>query len=1125
MGRAPGCAGPRAAAVTVACLLAAGAQADVPGKPAGAAVAKPPAASAAKTPPPTTLDVVVTDPAGKPIEGAFVAAFPNMGAYPWAQLAADRLRATLTGRDGRAMLEAMPAPPWRVEVHARGYVSLSLKRVASSSLSARLEPGGIITGTVRAADGGRPIAGARVRLGDELPLPQAWHQEAMRVESVTDERGRFRLDGIGRSPVRLVARASGFGVAERADVRAGEAVDLFLFPGATLSGTVRDDAGQPVAGAAVRADSDRARWQAETTDAQGSFVMAGIEPGEYLVVARGGSRAAGIAPVLVQPETEANVALVLSEGGYATGQVVDGEGLPLAGRVRLEAFEGRVLPGPIADTVTTRAGADGRFALGPLPLGTIGLGISEPRHTARRVDVTIPGRGRTVDAGTIALESGLAVRGTVRDGDSNPLAGARVLAQSRSRGERARAETVTEADGTFFVGGLRPALYEVTALAPGFAPSRAQGDAGGPPLSLVLQPGGEITGRVVDAQGNAVEDAEVEAGLSEEAQFDGPGGYGRSDEGSGRFTLRELGGGSYLLQVQAHLRGEATLRGVRVATGRTTDVGVVTLSAGGVVSGLVVDTDGSGIPGATVQLEKDLEMQYGRLATQTAAGGAFELRGVPPGRINVLVEHPAFATPKPVVTDVDPEKEPTPLRIVLTRGARLEGRAHRRDGSPFAGARVRVSSPDATSDSEPAPIGGDGSFVVEHLPPGRAMVRLMTVMPRDPSGPGPRTVMLPVATQEVELREAETSSISFLLRDVVVSGRVTRGGQPLPGIYVSLTGGAGGMSGWYVPGTGGQTPAGGPPPLAATTREDGSFDLVVFAPGRYRVSLRALGSSQLYAGRWLEVPDVERYETELETGATEVSGIVVERDNGEPLSRVEVEATSTIAGGPSRRALGETGADGRFTLSVEPGEVRLEATAEKYKPATAVLNVGADGLSDVRLELERGLAVTGRVVDEAGRPQGDVAIQALDSAGHALFNAFVYSLADGSFRIDGLESGSYTLCAGSSSRGFGLRTGVRSGESATVQLRPPARLAVLVIGPEGGPVKDASLEVRTWDGVLVDAPVVDTSPTDVAGRAEISVPAGRLEVTAGAGKLSGSAVVGTVAGETVPVEIRLREVR
>ena len=51
--------------------------------------------------------------------------------------------------------------------------------------------------------------------------PSGWSAEATRNEAVTDAEGRFRLEGIGRAPVRLSARARGFGRAERSGVRAG----------------------------------------------------------------------------------------------------------------------------------------------------------------------------------------------------------------------------------------------------------------------------------------------------------------------------------------------------------------------------------------------------------------------------------------------------------------------------------------------------------------------------------------------------------------------------------------------------------------------------------------------------------------------------------------------------------------------------------------------------------------------------------------------------------------------------------------------------------------------------------------------------------------------------------------
>ena len=351
-----------------------------------------------------------------------------------------------------------------------------------------------------------------------------WEDEAIRNETTTDAKGRFRLDGIGRAPVGLVARAPGFDEARR-EARAGETVELFLFPGATLAGTVRDDEGRPVKGAAVRAEGDRP-WRApptERTDARGEFRMAGVRPGEYTVVAREGGRAPGIAAVVVEPEAEARVSIVLSEGGFVTGRVVDPDGRPLAGRLRVEVARR-------ARAAVLRERPDGRGREGrrhvrarPPPVGTLGIGVSAPRHATRRVEATIARRGRTVDLGDVALETGLVIRGRVRDGEGSGIDGASVRARLRRPGERSQGEATSEADGAYVVAGLKPGTYELTASRSGFASAHATAPAGGDPVDLVMEAGGEIAGRVVDAEGQPAEDATLGAERADETEAGGPG--------------------------------------------------------------------------------------------------------------------------------------------------------------------------------------------------------------------------------------------------------------------------------------------------------------------------------------------------------------------------------------------------------------------------------------------------------------------------------------------------------------------------------------------------------------------------------------------------------------------------
>ena len=225
---------------------------------------------------PSSIDVTVLDVAGRPIEGALVTALPAVGAYDGMQLRVEKLRFGITGKDGRTRLEKMPLGPWSVTAHARGFQAGRESRANGAALTLRLEKGGAITGVVLDGSTKAPVAGARVALQEGMPMPADWQERLARNEVVSDARGVFRLAGIGRGAVAIVARANGYGPATRNDARAGARLELFLFPGPTLSGTVRDEAGKPVAGASVRLFAQG--WSqpppVDATDAGGRFTAA-----------------------------------------------------------------------------------------------------------------------------------------------------------------------------------------------------------------------------------------------------------------------------------------------------------------------------------------------------------------------------------------------------------------------------------------------------------------------------------------------------------------------------------------------------------------------------------------------------------------------------------------------------------------------------------------------------------------------------------------------------------------------------------------------------------------------------------------------------------------------------------
>jgi protocatechuate 3,4-dioxygenase beta subunit len=1069
-----------------------------------------------------SLEVVVTERGGAPLEGALVTAFPEASA-PRAALLPREARSVFTGRDGRARLDRLPPGPWRVRVHARSLVTRTLRRVSAGPLAVTLERGGVVTGTV-VSSAGRPIDGARVVLAGDGPLPSGFSEDATRNVAVSDARGAFRLEGIGPSPETLSVRATGHAVAERPGVNAGERVEFVLFPGATLQGTVRDDAGRLVEGALVIAAADRP-WGEEPpsarTDRQGRFEMAGVTPGEYALEAREGGRAPGFGRVVVAPEAEATASLVVSGGGFVTGRLVDDRGRPLRGRARVDAVDDLALPPSMSDRLAAEARDDGTFALGPLPVGELALGLAAEGRAARRLSAVVGAPGRTVDLGDVVLDTGLAITGRVLDGEDRPVPGARITARSETPGEPIPVEAETGDDGRFDMGGLEPGRYRITVAAAGHASTMARAEAGAEPLEVVLEPAGAIGGRVVDGRGRPVREASATATPRGRPALDASPHRVEADPADGSFRFDDLAAGVYDVEARASGHGTAVRPNVRVGAGRTVALGELVLAKGGVVRGSVVDADGRGIASAAVYAEADPGQLTDDLAATTDAAGAFEIPGVPEGRVLLRASHASFAPAVVPEVLVDLTREPEPVRIALSRGARVEGRVRHRDGRPFTIGRVIVqgSAPAAVhSWPEPLPLDESGGFVAEHVPPGPADVHVLVFTPRPtPFEAGSVTTLNPIAMRPVDLREGETATVDVALRDVVVSGRVTRGGHGAGGIRVSVASGPTGsisFSGLR----GAPPPAAGPPPLAATTGEDGAYELLVFGPGPSRVELAAPASGQGFPGRTVVVPDAFRFALDLEIAEATVSGVVVDLEGGGPLPDVSLRLSPAEERG-SAGSGARSGPDGRFVIGAEPGDYVLSAERPGRVRVVRSLSVPPAGVEDLRLEIGRGLAITGRLLDATGGPAAGHAVFAIGADG---FERAV-TRADGSFRIEGLTDRPYALSAGSTLAGFATRPGVRPGpEPVALALRPAGRIELRVVSPDGRPVAEAFAALVVVDGEGVDPRLTAAPPTGPEGTTVLNVPAGEVGITVNSAAGGAFRSVVVKPGETVPLEVSLQ---
>ena len=802
---------------------------------------------------PPVFEGTVTGPDGKPVSNAAVVISSP----------ADMFEPPIVVRsdaEGRFRVTARRRGSHTVRVEAAGFAARTIEKSRPGApLRVALAKGGTIEGVVKDAASGEPVPGARVEAREDTRFSSVtWDASIGVVHAVTDARGAFRLDGLARGLHTVAASARGAGRASRSGVTPGQRVELLLVAGPSIVGRVLLPDGQPAARAAVRAEAEVGYFQARVAaaDATGRYELAGLSAGGYRVIATHEDAAIGMIGGIRVERGDVEVDVTLLPPTRVTGRLVDGGGQPVAGTVVLSEIDGVASSRTVGALVRATAATDGRFSLERVPAGSHGARVTARGLAPRHVGLDVPVRAGTVDIGDVAFEAGLQIRGRVRDKAGAAIADAAVRAfPDRPMGARGALEGVTEADGGFVLGGATGGTYDLSVYAPGYTRFNEAVEAPRDGLEVVLTAAGSITGTVVDASGRAVETFEVTA-MPGEGVRQMPRRRPFTDEG-GRFTLDEIpGAGTYSLQVTTRGSGRQVVPGVKVADGAVTDVGRITLAAAGTVRGVVVDASSAPVAGTTMDALGSERVMAGQMRDEvtTDAAGRFELRGLAPGRAVIVARHPEYAEARSAPVEVDPVRA-AETAITLTRGGRIAGTLKRRNGAPFDGGVV-VRSLGRPMAFAPAAVhcpAADGSFVIDRVAPGRVAVLATS---RD-GGIGGTNAM-----KEVEVREGETARVDLVWRDILLTGKVTRGGVPLPNVRLMASGGFGGVVGGMV-----ETPS-GPQRLTATTREDGSYEMIVGDVGRVVVRAESALDGRSFPIRAIEVADVDAQTVDIDFPAT-----------------------------------------------------------------------------------------------------------------------------------------------------------------------------------------------------------------------------------------------------------------
>jgi len=360
----------------------------------------------------------------------------------------------------------------------------------------------------------------------------------------------------------------------------------------------------------------------------------------------------------------------------------------------------------------------------------------------------------------------------------------------------------------------------LTLFQAGFPPLVVRGWPSRLPRKIVLKPGAEVTGRLLDKNRRGIAGAAVEAEFWV-AQSPRLVRLADKSKADGTFALRGLSSGRLTLTLRAP-GFASSVEPLELAVGERRDLGVRVLEPGRALDVEVRDEAGQPVSGAEVEAGPGLS------ATSDAAGRA-EFVGVPLAPLELRGTAPGH---QPASRRLQP---PLPPRTVLElrRGFVVRGRLLAPSGVPVAGGTLRLEAGTCANEGV---IRGDGRFE-EDFPTGKEGQLVL----RSPSTRELRLSLTPGAAGEVRDLGDLTAPGSPEVTGTVVSGR---DGNPVAGARIWLP----------RPGPQGPTMAWGSNDLVeAASGEDGRFHLLGLAPGPVTLRVEAAGYAR--ASFDVAVPD------------------------------------------------------------------------------------------------------------------------------------------------------------------------------------------------------------------------------------------------------------------------------
>lgn len=682
--------------------------------------------------PERTLDVLVRDEQGAPVDGAELEIVGGEDPLPVG---------AKTGADGNARVGRLGASPWIVTARALGYEEVAQRGVREGDkLVVTLRRLGALVVKVVDRDG-ETVEDAHVQITGATLWPA-------RVAD-TGKEGSVRIGGLGAGSYALRATHDDDVSSLELGVMLGrgeeKTVTLRLVPGRWVAVRVMDGEGEEARGIGSArvslAEGGLTPFPIEArTGSDGRARLGPIGPGSATLAARAdGFVPRGAIRVLEGDGKEIVVPLV--RAGALVGRVVDSRGFPIDGAT-IEIVGTDFYGAPIAD---------------------------DPRRTSFReahFEAMLPGPSKLVPAGELG----------VMPGPVPPIPHAFGVARGASAlpalpGQAHTDEPwVTRNDGTFRAAPASPGRIRALVRHPQFVETVSDAvtltTGGEATVDVVMHAGGWLEGRVVDAAGHTVAGARVQVAATR-------GSFERSTKtaSDGTFVFASVPGTVVVSVFRDDDAMQPAARElVKVPEREKKSITLTLPDARPALPATVKDDRGYAIDAAQITAHSLDPATPLRATAFTDARGEAQLAGAQGLPLRVEVSAPG-QSPKVITTEASIER----LDVVLRPAEKATGEVRTSRGDPVADADVVLYT---ELGARRARTDANGAYAVSGLAPGAAKLRV-----RAPGrAPVSRDVKIP---DSGGLRPHALPRVELATEGIVEGTVVDARGDPVQGARVA----------------------------------------------------------------------------------------------------------------------------------------------------------------------------------------------------------------------------------------------------------------------------------------------------------------------------------------------------